>query len=1562
MGNNYIIDGSFQLLRTNPLLTTNLQIVVDSTYDLYLETINSHKYLSDDKYKHFSISKQSFLEDKIPEFYDGLPINIAFYVNDDYDEDVVYDTYDQQFDTLYWSGVSKVKENEFYKEEFEYFAPLYIYPENIPDGFVILRVDDPGIYKTSENDKIIDRTTKENFREEIVKKWKCVSCFDMSRTTSFGYWLDKNYTSNVRFPKAPFEFDSKEYNFSRWYGINYFTGVYTNKSLYMNDVLRYENPHFRFEKFITENYKNNELIFPNIANFKFLFDDTPASPFEYKDYSLNRYFGFYVDLELVKTITPYKSTTLKNGLKVENNIFMLENQVTGSTMPFDIVSWNSSKDYYVFAGNDLYRVDRVLENGEYYYKIISNLDLTIDDITRENEVDIIFNDLGNKNYNNYIRPRTELTIYMDRLIDDDGVHDLYADLYLIKIDEKYHVIESSINEFDGRIEHFIRTDYGVECNWKTLKYWIISEDNENGGVSVTKLVEDNDKPIKFDIYRLKFRDVKDFDFDRVDTGFANFDCEINDEYGNITEQKLYATEHRDASDSLVFKTYDKKDANSEKVINVSSEYISTDELFEINKNGLSDIWRKNQSKTKWGYKQSISHSDYPYKLNNSNKVGFLFNRTTDPLNRVPDVMSKTHDFFYRIGDFYDATVVSDDNNLFYEINTTKKYYDNQTLSIETESYNTSYFDLDKYIDSDFDYFDYFFKNNRYLNNDIDISTCETIGYKGDYVQTTHYSIINDGDKYSPSSTLFKGIKYNFNWLKSVVRYDDIEEKIKTIIYDKTKNLNGYKFSVILRSVFSELDWSPCLELQKIYDNLVLQISEIEEQISIYTIQLQELETILKPNKDKKSKIDRLKSLIVFLKNQIVYLNIRENYDNLLNCQRNQQAALDSYNIEHGTNYTDSININSDVEIPLTSVKTNRTDVFDKDGIHIFLNDKFKNVLIIIDKKFTQRDASVLTLNNVTAFDEREGLYYNKLRADGDSLYYDWDSDGFIDYEPSLLIASNYIMALNSQNTLYFDQYNKYHYISEKAEYSYGYINSTIETSRNPSGTTLEKFQFIKMYDWNNDYPPFIVNCELPTLIKTKKDSYTYAAIKGPKYNIYDKYKIDYTETNYTTGFIKEPLARYIVLNEKEPDIKHEYKTELIYDNSIFRYNGPYEPIFKDVELYKPIQYFVVDGGFFSQKRCGSNVETTAYSTNKSVGTQLSLSISALNVKINDVKDKIRYFDDKLSIISNQKNDIDYLTDKSKQEKLLSEELYYTNLKDVNEILLASYISQKTTLVDETQTGVIRKVSSNTKPIWIFDERVLGVCDGDYSLCELALVGTNVRKDSDLLIFSNFNFQLPLDANISGVSVQIKRRAKNYDEFSIITDNVLQFSKPDLVMSDDYGRFPSGATGFLDITTDYSDYIWNVSNSSITYGGQYDLWGFDSLSAQELNDSEFKLNFSVSSFKARSTPTIINVAYLDCLCVTVYYTLPDVLTGNTYRTSVNRNIIFDTELSSFGMIDELMYSKVNENENPLKIQNTEEDRSIYPMVDEFGLSYDRRFIFKSSWDNDYYIRTKNELDE
>jgi len=48
-------------------------------------------------------------------------------------------------------------------------------------------------------------------------------------------------------------------------------------------------------------------------------------------------------------------------------------------------------------------------------------------------------------------------------------------------------------------------------------------------------------------------------------------------------------------------------------MNVSSEYVADDELFEIKNDGLTEVWRKNPYLNKWGFLGSNSHVNYPYK-------------------------------------------------------------------------------------------------------------------------------------------------------------------------------------------------------------------------------------------------------------------------------------------------------------------------------------------------------------------------------------------------------------------------------------------------------------------------------------------------------------------------------------------------------------------------------------------------------------------------------------------------------------------------------------------------------------------------------------------------------------------------------------------------------------------------------------------------------------------------------------------------------------------------------------------------------------------------------------
>jgi hypothetical protein len=67
-----------------------------------------------------------------------------------------------------------------------------------------------------------------------------------------------------------------------------------------------------------------------------------------------------------------------------------------------------------------------------------------------------------------------------------------------------------------------------------------------------------------------------------------------------------------------------------------------------------------------------------------------------------------------------------------------------------------------------------------------------------------------------------------------------------------------------------------------------------------------------------------------------------------------------------------------------------------------------------------------------------------------------------------------------------------------------------------------------------------------------------------------------------------------------------------------------------------------------------------------------------------------------------------------------------------------------------------------------------------------------------------------------------------------------------------------------------------------------------------------------------------------------------------------NFKFDIDLTDFGMTGEQIISKVNRTGSQLKLKNSLKYKSIYPMLDEIGYHVVKRFIFKSSWDFDYYF--------
>ena len=1021
-----MINKSFQLLRTNPLLTTNIKLVVSSNYKLYLESFDSNKILSDTKYKHVILNKEKYLEDVVSEFYRDLPVNIAYDIKYDSDNDVMQSNFDTQFDDIYYSGAKNI-EDQWHSEEFEYFAPLYIRPSSIPKNFIILRVDEPVVYKQTGLNYTVDSIRPDNFTDEILNKWKCVKVFDLSIGSDFGSFLDNNYVKNSRFPDRAFELDIKKNNFSRWHGMDFDSGIYTEKSLILNDKLMYENPDFNLEQFITNGYRDNKLIYPNILNIKFLFDDTPSTPDMVKKWSMNRYYGFYAEsMERITNLTSYVTPTLKQNIKLVNNIFIKVGTTNENICPF-VNGWVEGETNYIYIDNNLHRIERTLQNNSYVYKIVSDriLDsmLNIDNVYF-NTINIQYDE---SNYRSYIQNDVG-NFTIDSYVDDiDQELSMYGDLYLVDINGIYHVIKKDSN---GR--YYIQCDYAINSNSKELEYWVGGKSSSNyTKIDVYNKKDTTTSPLEYKLYRVKFSDIKDFDFDRVNTHFSDFDYEKNTYY-DTTETKLHATEYRDISNPKSNKVHGINQDGQYKVMNVSSEYIASDELFEIKNNDLSEIWRKNQSICKWGYRDSVSHSDYPYKLNNNFKTGGVHNRITNIYSVEPNITDKNLDYFYRVGNFHDANL----NSIFYY---------NQSSNISTDLLNSdhsSLFNIDMYMNSNVDYFTYFFNNKEkyYDNGKL---------YERQYEK---YSIFNSGVKFENSSTLFKGMKFNIYGVDNFILENDTTSTISEILISDTKRYNDYKFSILLNDRYRKYD-----------------------------------------NSDQ----------LVGITNGALYSTILNNPDS--------------------------------------------------NGIHVFMNDKYKNVMVVVNV-VVPIWATINSLNNVTKTGEKYGLYYAKM-LNGMPIYSGTTTS--LRYNPSIITAHNIAEALNNMNDKRnFDYPVTFYYVDENGNSGFtmvsDYTNSTLTS----------------ITSWGKKTPPFILNVDYPNILETKLKSYYYTPLQGPDYNIYDKYKKTLAQKQSRDYDIDDYLAREIKINENEikPRVQ-QHKETIRYTNHMYRYSGSYEPIFKNIPLF-----------------------------------------------------------------------------------------------------------------------------------------------------------------------------------------------------------------------------------------------------------------------------------------------------------------------------------------------------------------------------------------------------------
>lgn len=76
---------------------------------------------------------------------------------------------------------------------------------------------------------------------------------------------------------------------------------------------------------------------------------------------------------------------------------------------------------------------------------------------------------------------------------------------------------------------------------------------------------------------------------------------------------------------------------------------------------------------------------------------------------------------------------------------------------------------------------------------------------------------------------------------------------------------------------------------------------------------------------------------------------------------------------------------------------------------------------------------------------------------------------------------------------------------------------------------------------------------------------------------------------------------------------------------------------------------------------------------------------------------------------------------------------------------------------------------------------------------------------------------------------------------------------------------------------------------------------------------------------------------------------------------NGNFKFNTRLENFSKVRQWIISKVNEDENILKLRNNTNYNSIYPMLDEFGYVTKDFYLFKSTWDKEFLCKVEKNDD-
>lgn len=317
---NSIEGKSHVILRTNPVLTSNVKLVVDSLGEIYLDSINANRTLSDQRYKKFNLDRNGHFAYDIASFYSATPYETVYEPLRRDSDLSVYREYNKQYEEQYQYG-ARLNGSKDFDENIRFMAPLWI-DEKLPEYFVIYRIEEP-ISKLPLDDSLdgipgngigIDDRIMEMLNNATI-----VKSYDLRRGSVIGDYLDRFANDDNR-PKAPLTVSFEKDEKTSWNGIDIRRGGFASKGEYIyRDFVKTDREEILNNKFITEGFKRNQLISANLINMEFLFEDFDDV------YDVNRYIGVYVN--------EHEEGSFKSIRYKANTIFIDENSLTTN---FDI--------------------------------------------------------------------------------------------------------------------------------------------------------------------------------------------------------------------------------------------------------------------------------------------------------------------------------------------------------------------------------------------------------------------------------------------------------------------------------------------------------------------------------------------------------------------------------------------------------------------------------------------------------------------------------------------------------------------------------------------------------------------------------------------------------------------------------------------------------------------------------------------------------------------------------------------------------------------------------------------------------------------------------------------------------------------------------------------------------------------------------------------------------------------------------------------------------------------------------------------------------------------------